>query len=86
VEGSEFSLYAMSSTKFIALYEDGTEVFEGDVIESSGRITVITRVFSPENEISRMYDMQDGCVEIAPHTIEVLPLNEDIKLIRRRCE
>jgi len=55
----------------------------GDRILDAGFDTIVTSVFDPDHEISRLYNMANGCVEIAPASIEPLPLNEDIDLIER---
>ena len=74
----------MNNPEFQPFYADGQQVIVGDRILSAGPPErVITGVFDPEHEVSRLYDMTNGCAEIAPATIESLPLNEDIVLVQR---
>ena len=74
----------MSDALFQPYNQDGVEVRQGDRVRSAdGPVRVVTNVFPPEHELSLYYEMDHGCVEIAPATIEELPLNEDIVLIER---
>ena len=74
----------MSHPDFQPFYADGQRVMVGDRILSAGPpVRVVTGVFEPDHEVSRLYEMTNGCVEIAPATIESLPLNEDIDLVSR---
>lgn len=74
----------MNAEPFMPYYHDGQRVTVGDVVKYvDGPLRVITNVFDPAHEISLLYSMARGCVEIAPATIENLPLDEDILLIRR---
>lgn len=69
---------------FVARYHDGQIVKIGDVVTVAGSgERNITNIFPPDHEISIYYEMEDGCVEISPATIESVPLNEDIDLVRR---
>ncbi len=59
----------------------------GDHILSAGPPErIVTGVFEPDHEVSLYYDMTNGCIEIAPATIESLPLNEDIVLVARAAD
>lgn len=74
----------MSHPDFKPFYADGQRVMVGDRVLSAGPPErIITNVFEPDHEVSRLYDMKNGCAEIAPATIEPLPLNEDIDLVAR---
>jgi hypothetical protein len=74
----------MSAGEFKPFYMDGQRVMVGDrVLHAGPPIRLITNVFPPDHEISRLYDMEHGCVEMTPATIESLPCNEDIELIAR---
>jgi len=74
----------MNKPDFRPYYWDGKIVMVGDRILSAGPPErVIESIFDPDHEISKLYDMTYGCVEISPHTIEPLPLNEDIDLVAR---
>ncbi|HEX8297364.1 MAG TPA: hypothetical protein VF593_13755 [Chthoniobacteraceae bacterium] len=74
----------MSHPDFRPFYMDGQRVMVGDRVLNAGPPErIITGVFDPDHEVSRFYHMTNGCAEIAPATIELLPLNEDIILVAR---
>ena len=74
----------MSKAAFKPFYADGQEVRVGDRLRYVGGVVrEVTNVFPPEHEVSCLYSMENGCAEIAPATIESLPLDEDIDLIER---
>ncbi len=78
---------AMSHPDFQPYYADGQRVRVGDRVLSAGPPErIVTGVFDPDHEVSRLYDMRNGCAQIAPATIEILPLNEDIVLVARGSE
>src|SRR5687767_1556055 len=77
----------MSSIEFKPFYADGQRVMVGDrVMHAAPPTRVITNVFPPDHEVSRLYDMTNGCIEMTPATIEILPCNEDIVLIARAAD
>ena len=74
----------MIHPNFQPYYWNGTKVMTGDRVLSAGPPErIITAVFEPDHEISKLYNMINGCVEISPATIEPLPLNEDIDFVAR---
>lgn len=77
----------MNHSDFKPYYDNGALVMVGDRVLSAGPPErIVTAVFDPDHEISQFYGFVNGCVEIAPATIESLPLNEDIDLVARRNE
>ena len=73
----------MSNLDFKPFYADGQRVMVGDRILDAAFESVITAVFEPDHEVSLLYKMTNGCAEIAPASIEPLPLNEDTDLVAR---
>ena len=67
-----------------ARYHSGEEVKVGDRVSVAGSPPrTISALFSPDHEISLLYGMEKGCIEILPATIESNPLDEDILLLGR---
>jgi hypothetical protein len=68
-------------------YSDGQEIRVGDKVvrpHSGEQPRTITNIFPPDHEVSRLYEMEFGCVELeSPSAILPIPIEEDIELIER---
>lgn len=68
-------------------YSDGQKIRVGDKVirlHSEDQPRTITNIFPPDHEVSRLYGMEFGCVELeSPSAILPVPIEEDFELVER---